>query len=1284
MKLYQKVCIALGVMMFAAQGARGAETINIPTTGTQVVPGEWTSNIEGAKAYAAQNGLPLLVVWSNSGCTKCLKMDRELISQAFVEWRQDRKLVMLYIKNYASPSTKDPIMNWVRSGVDHAPGEKDKSVTYTQFPFVLLTWVENGVTKVEKRWVGQDKRMPVSKGTLLAQFIDSVEKYLGNWAFSMDDPWDPDDDTRAGAQELAFEKFNQSQAHTLKVSDTNDWFTFAVAPGTTNRVSFSDVEIVGGTGTPRYQLFEGASGSSYDSGAITDDTLLEFENDTAAPKTYFLRAYYASGANVDIKYTINYKEYVAVSVWFDTAAMTFNAADGTFDIPVVRGGDDAALGATAAVTVTAQNMHARYTLETVSLDWTGVEEDTQYIVVTAAADDAWIGVQDFTLVLTPAANETVAPFDEAVITIDPGQPKTGMVGYVGYVLNGVTTNNYVTTARPAVREGDTVTVLLSRTGGSNMAVTAGLTWGSGASAVFAAEAFWDDTEDGVIGVDITIPKDTAFRPSRDLTLTITPITVAAPVAKGTALTFRIANEFYIAPLSQFAAQNKALPLTTTSDAWFVADGGSLRSRPLANNAVATMTAAVTGPGVLRFAVTDGDAAMLLLVGKAEKVVQLGGDVYGYIIPSGKQTITLSAKGGAGGADYAVLSEMAYVPLTAAVAPTSPRTGDVVPQDVKLIWDAVGADQLAGINGITNSYTVFAGATEKAMALLDDLPAGSTSYDLTGAAVGAMVWRVGIKVQETAAGGASIALNGAAQKITVAGAGAPAFDMDAGDINPGWTLDEDAAQLAADTFVGVRTAFGPFAVANASAVKVKSGALPKGMALMQENGAWWVTGFPQKDANNARVVLQAMNGKTAGITFALNYTIKPLPREAYGTFNGKSVWVKNFLTPLQNDALGMGNMTVSAAGKISGKITTPMGIYTFSAAGYDMAENGTFAITNAQFGAAIKKGTPARLTLEVNTDSANDTVMAKMEPFEFTLDVMLLAALYRDGWADKTGLTPEREAALRLVQNYETGVMSKAPGGYYTIALPINEAAANESYVEDTGVLGTGYLTLTVDKKGKVKASGKLANGASASMSSTLLMVGTQPSLVLYTMPTKASYFFAESDIVRDALTGRIQLDSDTSDAIWDNRDPRSSSTGGICLQLTPVGGWYGKKDTLRQMYPANYADGWDAKARDWEVSVKSNAKATGFAALPTSAAENPAGLKLSVNAKTGILSGSFSETVGAKKVTRKVQGILTPTLTNADATGISGFGFYLVPQTTPYKFNQSGNFLLVPDCGCGP
>ena len=381
------------------------------------------------------------------------------------------------------------------------------------------------------------------------------------------------------------------------------------------------------------------------------------------------------------------------------------------------------------------------------------------------------------------------------------------------------------------------------------------------------------------------------------------------------------------------------------------------------------------------------------------------------------------------------------------------------------------------------------------------------------------------------------------------------------------------------------------------------------------------------------------------------TFAPLPAETLGTFNG---WAT--VTNGAHVAHGLATMTVSKAGKITGKLTLPGKVFSFSAPGYGTLADGALMVTNG-LSATFKKEPPIPLTLCVTTNAPGVASLT-------SADGAVTAHLNRNGWSDKT-LTPERGAALRLALNNPAGSLSKAPAGYYTLHLPATDEAA------EVGLAGTGYLTLTLDRKGKTKIAGRLADGTSVSMSGVLMLDELdKPYMMLFTAPRAYSggAFFASVSVY---VSGGMRL---SGDALWESKNPKATAVlgDGFSLLLPVAGGWYAKAGTLRQMYTGR--DGLTAETTDTQVHFGFNAKGTGLNAV-TCDEDNPMCLKVSLKSATGLFTGSFREPApdGKKDVTRKLFGVLAQDPDNADFTGA---GFYLIPQTVPYKHTQSEAFLM--------
>ena len=383
------------------------------------------------------------------------------------------------------------------------------------------------------------------------------------------------------------------------------------------------------------------------------------------------------------------------------------------------------------------------------------------------------------------------------------------------------------------------------------------------------------------------------------------------------------------------------------------------------------------------------------------------------------------------------------------------------------------------------------------------------------------------------------------------------------------------------------------------------------------------------------------------------TYVPLPVETMGNFNG---WVT--VTNGAEIVQGLATMTVASSGKMSGKLILPGKALSFSApAGYNTLTDGKLMVMNG-LSATYKKEPPIPLTLSVSTNAPGVVLLT-------SADGTVTAHLNRNGWSDKV-LTAERDAAMRLALNNPAGSLSKAPSGYYTLTIP----ATDESVA--AGLAGTGYMTLTLDKKGKVKVAGKLADGTSVSLSGVLLLDdGNVPYVMLLVSPRAYSggAFIVSLSVY---FSGCARL---SGNALWENRNPKATAIegDGFSFTLSVAGGWYAKAETLRQMYVGH--DGVSAETLGSPVYLGFNAKGTGLI-TPACDEANPACLKVSLKSTTGLFSGSFREPAldGKKDVTRKLFGVLT----QGDAD-VAGAGFSLFPQTVPYKHTQSETFLLSLD-----
>ena len=369
---------------------------------------------------------------------------------------------------------------------------------------------------------------------------------------------------------------------------------------------------------------------------------------------------------------------------------------------------------------------------------------------------------------------------------------------------------------------------------------------------------------------------------------------------------------------------------------------------------------------------------------------------------------------------------------------------------------------------------------------------------------------------------------------------------------------------------------------------------------------------------------------------------------YGTFTGRA---------LIDGLPGAATLTVSTSGKISGKIICASRTWTFSAKG---------GWTANPFTVTLKSGKETPKDVKFLLRAATGEVVAYEESAEEPL-----AALARNVWGDKPLSTA---AALAL----------KACAGYLTAVMPPETDAEGPLY-------GSGYCGLTVSKSGVVKASGKLADGQTLSVSGTLAPAadGVLAATYLFAKPSayKGGWYLAAPvfqlrDFGADGV--KVVVSNAVEDILLEHAKPWDSEAEGKDFERTPgfVGGWYDKTENLHAHYTEGLAVAGVGAVADQTIAGKSCA-ATAWAAdesHPVALAFNETGSRLtatcgggdrlftvSLTRSTGIFSGSFRATYdytygGRERTTTKsfaYRGMLVPYAPDDETA--AGRGYFLMP-----------------------
>ena len=505
--------------------------------------------------------------------------------------------------------------------------------------------------------------------------------------------------------------------------------------------------------------------------------------------------------------------------------------------------------------------------------------------------------------------------------------------------------------------------------------------------------------------------------------------------------------------------------------------------------------------------------------------------------------------------------------------------------------------------------------------------------------------------------------------------------------------------------------------------VKAANLPGGLKLAQDKTTkeWTVSGVPSKAGLFQTVYTTTIGKNPSTVTVKTNCYTVAAEGTAAGTFTGLLT-----TSDTTNAVPTLASVTITAAlgGKLSASVNIAGKKYAFADTGYascapaDPGDPNSPVLMTAALSLAQKIGSGA--TAQTVTNWLYYTVqdVPETDPSgwlaEGTVDIQMAAL------PDAKGSGYQEDVAYSgkvYRDNSKSGKDGKAAweaamaahAGYYTVSLVASAAMLGEP-------LGSGYMTMTLDAKGKAKLAGKLADGTaySGSMSAALVGDAASPSVRVPLFAQKATWVFGGWLSIKADDNGVpvAEIDSPDTDLVWKNDDPAATRDGeeGFALTLQPVGGWYDTVSNLQRSYLESdlfvdlpegnaaldeildaLALGGDyafvAQPSGQAVDLVGNTLSVEKQALVKDASKklndwdasaNAANVKLTFKRATGIVSGTFDlwyEGTNAKGVKEqksitglKHEGVLVPMRGDdgvLDAEVLSS-GFFVAPQKIKY------------------
>jgi len=905
---------------------------------------------------------------------------------------------------------------------------------------------------------------------------------------------------------------------------------------------------------------------------------------------------------------------------------------------------------------------------------------------------AWEGDERFAVVLedTESTDYFRVPIavSNAVVTLkESARKNAGVIGFEAYTPDGADDpTNFPHAAKPAVTvvEGQDVVLWVGRSGGSNGVVRVKVTTVPG-TAVAATDfvpvttnLVWADGETGRQSVSVQTLSRAGF--NRDATFTVKLANEAnAAFAAASVVTVTRRDETVAASLDETAAEAAAfgLALRASSGLWFWSGDSMLRSGPVYKGGRAVLQLTLTGPGLLSFGwdVNEGEASDSLVCSGGVMLGKMragAGSPSSVLVKPGRQTVTWTfaknAPTDAASDSYAFLENIKWQPMPKAAAPSPVNNARIACE--MLEWElpptnavtfgssfaAVSGDGLPVSSRVVAVSPSDQPREEESPVMFSDLwsasPAVNRQYR----------WRV----DTVYAGGDGTLVNaGPAWVFTYIGQ-----EENFGTLLP---LGANGDGLC-EALQGVRCDFGNISEPeDGITYALTSGALPPGLSLTKTTGR--IAGVPTR-AGSWTFLLQA----TATVdalrvpydTAQVTVTVYPLGTFA-GTYNG---WLKSEA----DSALayrGSATLSLTAAGKLTARLTADGNAFAFSAAALDEAdalpEPGSVTLLR-------QAGTVVATTLDGKHTNTLDNVVINRDG-----SLSASAILYTVQKNASTGATSAQEGRYTLTlfrdawRDAGMAARLEAFKGYYTVALPVIEPlAANVP-------AGSGYLTLTVAANGAAKLSGTLADGNTWSLASTLLYPDPEAEadkavVYVYTQPSAYAKNGGLCGKLRITAGGNVSgnlIDSPDGRLQWWNYTPTCmpgatnatpSEAAGFLNAVNACGGYYDSVMNLQTYYlckpltfeddtgypatanlPADYdgangvsnyqlVTGDDGKllpfgtaitvgAQSFSVAAKKLVQdgdtGSAFDGIDYDASVNPSGLKLGLTRATGLLSGSF-------------------------------------------------------------
>lgn len=1022
-------------------------------------------------------------------------------------------------------------------------------------------------------------------------------------------------------------------------NDPADWFKFSVKADTVYEITLAPSE-----GNPVATVYRG--GAEKDANIVAKGDVFSFRAFESG--TYHLVVKRSPEAeSVPCAYALKVRSVNVGQIKADKSEYKVGEKAGYLTVKFSRTGKEGRVRMRYTTVEGTAKANVHYVAQTGVLTWENGKNAAQAVKIKLIPDlfDKWDENREFSIRLDAVDDADFDPSSEyrptfaktelPVTVTDASKAAPGTLQFAGY---GDEIESFANVKKPAVTlaAGDPLTLWVAREAGGDKTVGAKVTvtakQASGEEFVVTddQEIWWEDGDVETKGVVIQTMRPTdGYFAAKTFTVKLAALAGEAKAKVAVAsVAVTLRDGTCARELADYTGSfDKASGVTAKASAgtWYFDEDDVLRSTVPAAKGKATFTWTVTGPGRLTLApeVVDGSGATVSCkIGKSKKTYACDGSTICEYLGAGKTTVEVgivrAANAGASAETFLRFNptdngdpmKWESLPAPTLVAPFLQDKQLMLPGRIDLKWSepvgeevflfhcdkdkkklgttAAALSSLKNDKVCTEEFAISPYSKSSAFSVCDIC---GCSFEFEPNAT--YYWRVD---SAFAVDGEVVFVNTNksvwAFRTTAKDASCPYpregfVDVTGEDVDALIAAGEPVEIVQGVSVTNV--VFGS-ETAGVTYQTVSGSKLPSGVKLDKRG---FLTGAAQK-TGDYKLAVQTVSGNKVGATVGLTLRVVPLQLAA-GSYFGFISTDEPDLTEdpsLMGRQLGSVSVTVKESGAISATVKTGTTSSTFKAPYYDATVD---ALENGEPGVCVTMKSVAKLKTKDGvshtvTNALKMTVCRGATDDLGSLDTPAkaefhLAALSADGKkvveADYAGEAVRDNTKLKDVVAAE-----KPFQGYHVISMPVVESF-------DGAPQGSGYLTVTVDAKGKAKYSGKLGDGTAVSGSGVPAYVSDNGNgageLRLPVYMAKGTTSFGGWVVLKRTEHGTFEgrplvageeevtvADADRSSLTWVNSSATAAWDGvtedgwsGFVQSLGVVGGYYSTVLNLQAYYLDN-------------------------------------------------------------------------------------------------------------------